>query len=171
VNDDGYDKSWDFSDEEREAWIAGMREMCDTLEAYPNIPLPSSSEWFTHRINMSKYLKNEDTGEWETEYDTLEMKAAYKRAAKALIKAGADKVTKQVPAADSSYGEFRISRYFGPHRFAIALNQDTVCERVLVEEVVIPAEPEKVEVIPAKPERVEKKYEYRCANDLVSVLK
>lgn len=166
-----FQKSWDYSPDERTEWIAGMRELCDMLEANPNTPLPSGGEWFSHRVNCSKYLKNEDTGEWETEYDTLEMKAAYKKFAKALIKAGADKVQKVVPDADSSYGEFKVWRRFGPHRYSIILNQDTVCERVVVDTQVIPAEPERVEIIPATPERVEKKYAYQCADDLISVLK
>lgn len=166
-------RSWELdAGESRAEYIQGLRDLANLLESSPDLPLPNYSEEHSHSIVSQKSLYNQDTKEWETEYEPIEMKFAYKAAAKALVKyAGASNVTKEVPDPERSWmNTFAVEVHLsGPHRYRVSLSQKNVCKKVKVGTEVLPAEPERV--IPAKPERVADKYEYECADDLVSVLK
>jgi hypothetical protein len=64
---------------------------------------------------------------------------------------------------DGSFIVFR--RSFGPVQVDVFALKAVTCNRVLIEEKVIPAEPETV--VPAKPERVERVYGWKCPDSFL----
>jgi hypothetical protein len=156
---------------DRDEWIEGMREMLTMLEDNPELPIPRWSEAYNVEVEVSKSVYNEDTKQWEREYDTLEMKSNYKEIAKVLYHAGSsDMFSKYVPEADYEYGTFRVSRTFaGGIQYDVRMDRSNVCQRVKVGTTIIPAKPGKW--VEPEPERTVDKYEYECGDDLVSILK
>jgi len=66
---------------------------------------------------------------------------------------------------------FDVNKWFGDHvRIEWYLKRDLVCERI-VDQRVVPAEPEKIipeQIIPAKPERVIEEVSWKCPESLLA---
>ena len=105
----------------REDYIAGMREYADLLEANPNLLPFGGSEYFCHHCRSAEEI------------------AALRRE----IGGRWDKDT------DGSDEFFRLTRRVGPHRLAIFIERENVCERVVIgtETVEIP-DPDLVADVP-----------------------
>lgn len=56
-------------------------------------------------------------------------------------------------------------RQFGGSKFIVHTSRETVCERVEVGVIVIPAKEERI--IPAEPEKIVPRYEYKCPESLL----
>ena len=94
------------TEEERQAWIQGLRDIADLIEGTPEIPLPCEA-------NFDVWFYGEDA-------------AAQMATVRRLIGGRFDKET----TGDGSY--LWLRRHFGPHTLDLSTPRETVCERVVL---------------------------------------
>lgn len=88
--------------EKREAWVEGLRQLADFVEAHPEMPLPMSG--------ATLYLWGAD--------------AKTELAALVRILGNVEK-----EASESFFG---VTRRFGPHALSVKASRENVCQRVVV---------------------------------------
>lgn len=126
------------AEEDRAAWLTGLRQMADFLEAHPAVPLPS--------VHQPVYIWGAD--------------AQRQLAAAALALGDAEK------EADASF--FSLVRRFGPIVYTVKAYRENVCERVVVGTKTITTQvpPEGVEMLTVT--REEDVVEWRCPPSILA---
>lgn len=138
---------------DRTAFVQGLRELADALEASPEIPLPY--RYFSARVTSPNHL--DDDGK---------SKHAKRRAAE-IARAIPAKVDKQ------SLGSlFALVTSFGPIKLEVFFDRDQVCERVVTGTRTVTEEepdPEEVDKLPKRTvTREVEDVEWRCPDSLLA---
>lgn len=126
-----------LTDEQR-AWIEGLRELADFVEAHPEIDAASTftlNLWMHEKSDLADWMKRLG-GKWD-KYTGLD---AY----------------------------FIMRRMFGPHRIELNANREAVCERTQVgTKTVEKPDPELLAAVPLVTVE-EPVYEWKCPDSLLA---